>query len=105
MNTATGFTRANVRLLDVGHTAGTFLTEEFGYIPAQGTVTLFKVLVFVLGFIVPGLIVFGMTGGDATTAMAWVALISAFLGIGLERWLFFAEARHVVNLYHGAQNT
>jgi DMSO reductase anchor subunit len=105
MNTATGFTRANVRLLDVGHTAGTFLTEEFGYIPAQGTVTLFKVLVFVLGFIVPGVIVFGMTGGDATSAMAWVALISAFLGIGLERWLFFAEARHVVNLYHGAQNT
>jgi DMSO reductase anchor subunit len=105
MNTATGFTRANVRLLDVGHTAGTFLTEEFGYVPAQGTVTLFKVLVFVLGFIVPGVIVFGMTGGDASSGMAWVALISATLGIGLERWLFFAEARHVVNLYHGAQHT
>jgi DMSO reductase anchor subunit len=27
----------------------------------------------------------------------------ALLGLGLERWLFFAEARHVVNLYHGAQ--
>jgi len=105
MNTATGFTRANVRLLDVGHTAGTFLTEEFGYVPAQGTVTLFKALVFVLGFVVPGAIVFGMTGGDASSGMAWVALISAFLGIGLERWLFFAEARHVVNLYHGAQHT
>jgi sulfite dehydrogenase (quinone) subunit SoeC len=105
LNTATGFTRANVRLLDVGHTAGTFLTEEFGYIPAQGTVTLFKVLVFVLGFIIPGVLVFGMTGGDASSGMAWIALISAFLGIGFERWLFFAEARHVVNLYHGAQHT
>jgi DMSO reductase anchor subunit len=105
MNTATGFTRANVRLLDVGHTAGTFLTEEFGYVPEKGTVTLFKVLVFALGFIVPGLLVFGMVGGDASATGALVALISAFLGIGLERWLFFAEARHVVNLFHGAQHT
>jgi len=105
MKTATGFTRANVRLLDVGHTAGTFLTEEFGYQPDRTIVTLFKVLVFVLGFILPGMIVFGMTDGDASSSQVIGAVILAFIGIGLERWLFFAEARHVVNLYHGAQNT
>ena len=32
-----------------------------------------------------------------------MAAISAMLGLVVERWLFFAEARHVVNLYHGAQ--
>jgi DMSO reductase anchor subunit len=105
MKTATGFTRANVRLLDVGHTAGTFLTEEFGYMPERTIVALFKALVFVFGFVLPGLIIFGMTDGDATSAQAIGAVILAFLGIGLERWLFFAEARHVVNLYHGAQAT
>jgi DMSO reductase anchor subunit len=105
MKTATGFTRANVRLLDVGHTAGTFLTEEFGYVPERTIVALFKTLVFVLGFILPGLIIFGMTSGEASSTLAITALISAVIGIGLERWLFFAEARHVVNLYHGAPNT
>lgn len=32
-----------------------------------------------------------------------IALTSAFVGIFIERWLFFAETRHVVNLYHGTQ--
>ena len=27
----------------------------------------------------------------------------ALLGVGVERWLFFAQAQHVVNLYHGRQ--
>ncbi len=105
IRTATGFTRANVRLLDVGHTAGTFLTEEFGYQPEHTTVVLFKTLVFVLGFILPGVLVYGMIDGEGSTAAAITAAVCALIGTGLERWLFFAEARHVVNLYHGAQHT
>lgn len=98
INTATGFTRDKVRLLDVGHTAGTFLTDEFGYVTPEGKIKLFKTLVFALGFILPlVMVVFGSS--------LVIAVIFAFAGIGLERWLFFAEARHVVNLYHGAQHT
>jgi len=37
--------------------------------------------------------------------MTLLAALSAYLGVFVERWLFFAEARHVVNLYHGAQRT
>jgi DMSO reductase anchor subunit len=105
INTATGFTRATVRLLDVGHSAGTFLTDEFGYEVAPGRVRLLRGVVYGLGFILPAILL-AMSlegGGDAT--LAWAALVSAFLGIATERWLFFAEARHVVNLYHGAQRT
>lgn len=105
INTATGFTRATVRLLDVGHSAGTFLTDEFGYEVAPGRVRLLRGVVYGLGFILPAILL-GMglqAGGDAP--LAWAALVSAFLGIATERWLFFAEARHVVNLYHGAQRT
>ena len=29
--------------------------------------------------------------------------LGGLAGAAVERWLFFAEARHVVNLYHGAQ--
>ena len=105
INTATGFTRATVRLLDVGHGAGTFLTEEFGYRLAREKSALLRRLVFALGFALPALLVIiGLT--QATHwPVVFLALLSSVAGIFIERWLFFAEARHVVNLYHGAQRT
>jgi DMSO reductase anchor subunit len=33
---------------------------------------------------------------------AAVAVLSAALGLVVERWLFFAEAKHTVTLYYGA---
>ena len=103
INTATGLTRAKVKLLDTGHTHGTFLTQEFGFQLARQQAGLLKVVVFVLGFALPGLMlvwVFNQQGGQAATI---VAVIAGIVGAAVERWLFFAEARHVVNLYHGAQ--
>ncbi|MDP2030308.1 MAG: DmsC/YnfH family molybdoenzyme membrane anchor subunit, partial [Thiobacillus sp.] len=103
INTATGLTRAKVKLLDTGHTHGTFLTQEFGFQLARQKAGLLKVVVFVLGFALPGLMlvwVFNQQGGQGA---AIVAVIAGVAGAAVERWLFFAEARHVVNLYHGAQ--
>ncbi|MGV8990159.1 MAG: dimethyl sulfoxide reductase anchor subunit family protein [Thiobacillus sp.] len=103
INTATGLTRAKVKLLDTGHTHGTFLTEEFGFQIARQKAGLLKVVVFVLGFALPGLMlvwVFNQQGGEMA---AIVAVVAGLVGASVERWLFFAEARHVVNLYHGAQ--
>ena len=34
---------------------------------------------------------------------AAVAVVSAALGLVIERWLFFAEAKHTVMLYYGAE--
>ncbi len=106
INTATGFNRGTVRLLDVGHSAGTFLTQEFGYRTAADLVLRLKVLVFLLGFILPALSIGHalVIGAEGTTAAVF-SILSACIGIGFERWLFFAEARHAVNLYHGAQRT
>ena len=103
INTATGLTRAKVKLLDAGHTHGTFLTQEFGFQIARQRASLLKVVVFIIGFVVPGLMlvwVFNQQGGQTA---ALVAAVAGILGAAVERWLFFAEARHVVNLYHGAQ--
>ncbi|MGB9128510.1 MAG: DmsC/YnfH family molybdoenzyme membrane anchor subunit [Thiobacillus sp.] len=103
INTATGLTRAKVKLLDTGHTHGTFLTQEFGFQIARQKAGLLKVAVFVLGFVLPGLMlvwVFNQQGGQAA---AIIAAVAGLAGAAVERWLFFAEARHVVNLYHGAQ--
>jgi DMSO reductase anchor subunit len=35
--------------------------------------------------------------------LALMALAGAMAGALVERWLFFAEARHTVTLYYGAQ--
>ena len=34
-------------------------------------------------------------------AIAVLAVLSAAVGVGVERWLFFAEAEHVSMLYYG----
>lgn len=97
INTATGFTQARVRLLDVGHTADTFLTNEFGYEVAANKLLRLRGLMLLLTFVLPFALL--------TMAMALPAAMTALTGLLLERWLFFAEARHVVRLYHGAQCT
>lgn len=101
IQTATGFTRGNVRLLDTGHTHGTFLTQEFGFQIARKYALLLKSFVFLMGFLVPALI---LTLGKDINLAIYAAVVTALLGMVVERWLFFAEARHVVNLYHGAQH-
>jgi len=50
IQTATGFTRAQVKLLDAGHTHGTFLTQEFGSQLARRHALALKIFVFAAGF-------------------------------------------------------
>ena len=33
--------------------------------------------------------------------LAAIAVLSHLAGVGAQRWLFFAEAKHVVSLYYG----
>lgn len=104
INTALGFTRATVQLLDVGHSSDTFLTKEFGYEVARAKILWARVVAIVAGFVLPLLLLTGLLGtpGIAHAALASILVIA---GVFVERWLFFAEARHVVTLYHGQQRT
>ncbi|MFA9459869.1 dimethyl sulfoxide reductase anchor subunit family protein [Thiohalorhabdus methylotrophus] len=104
INTATGFTRAKVQILDPGHSYGTFLTHEFGYVPPANLVKGLKVGVYVFTYLLPLVLLWPAAEAPGSGVM-WVAAVSALAGAAMERWLFFAEARHVVNLYHGAQTT
>ena len=102
INTATGFTRASVKLLDVGHSAGTFHTREFGYDAPTVLVTRLRYGVYLLGFVLPISLIAWVLHVDAVVSVI-LATLSAFIGVTIERWLFFVEARHSVNLYHGRQ--
>jgi DMSO reductase anchor subunit len=103
IQTATGFTRAQVKLLDAGHTHGTFLTQEFGFLVPRMTRNSFRAFVFVFAFLLPLLLLAFALYSKATLVMSIMALGSVMIGLVFERWLFFAEARHVVNLFHVAQ--
>jgi len=56
------------------------------------------------GFVLPALLsLIALIGSGVTAAVAAaLAVLSAALGLVIERWLFFAEAKHTVMLYYGA---
>ena len=104
INTALGFTRATVRLLDVGHASDTFHTREFGFEVARTKLIWLRAISIGLAFALPLALVGGLFGSPGVIHLT-LAAVSGYAGVFVERWLFFAEARHVVNLYHGAQRT
>jgi len=63
-----------------------------------------RVISVTLAFVLPLLLLAGIFGAIGFGTLGLAAL-SAYAGVFVERWLFFAEARHVVNLYHGSQRT
>ena len=93
---ALGFQQGKVRLLDVGHSHGTFLTNEFGFSLAREKARVLRWVAIFCGVVLPMMLCY-------FTQWFWAASIICLLGLLVERWLFFAEAEHVVRLYHGQQ--
>lgn len=104
IQSATGMTRAQVRLLDSGHSHETFLTREFGHTLRALPPWILRGAVFLLAFALPALGVTWLLYG-ATPAYGALIVLALLAGLMIERWLFFVEARHTVNLYHGQQHT
>ena len=104
INTALGFTRATVRLLDVGQASDNYINKEFGFQVAKAKLIWLRGICVATAFVIPFLILSGLFGLPGVVSL-FVSLLSGYVGVFLERWLFFAEARHVVNLYQGAQRT
>ena len=85
-------------LLDVGHSKGTFLTREFLHTPGDSTRRWLRIIALVAGFAIPLL---WLVIGHADWRTGAAAFVICMIGLIAERWLFFAEARHTVRLYHG----
>ena len=98
---ATGFTQAKAKLLEAGHTGATFLTREFIFEASARFLSRMRAAAMLLCF-VPVFAAAGaqLVSGGASFALA-LALPLMFAGLLCERWLFFAEAKHVVRAYHG----
>jgi DMSO reductase anchor subunit len=92
----------SARLLDVGHSRGTFLTREFGYSLDAARRNALRAVFWMAGVAVPALwLAFGIRDWRGAAG----ACLLCLAGIAAERWLFFAEARHTVRLYHGDRTT
>ena len=89
------------RSFEQPHTEQNYLTHEMGFVLARAHARKLRTLAWVAGFLVPAVLA---TSGLALPALrggaAWLALISGMTGILVERWLFFAEARHTVIAYY-----
>lgn len=94
-----------VQLLEAPHTESNYLMQEMGYRIARKHAGRLRIIAFVALIAVPmlsmaAIVAITMTAPDAWLAVAAVAFAAA--GVLVERWLFFAEAKHVVTLYYGA---
>ena len=96
--------RGRVRLFEAPHTEENYLLKEMGFAIARKHSRRLRRLARLAGFALPALssLVALLLGGVAGTVASGVAVASAALGLVVERWLFFAEAKHTVTLYYGA---
>lgn len=102
INTAIGLTRARARLLDSAQSGENFTTREFDYRAPAKFLQRMRLVTYVVGFALPAVLL-GWMWQSNSGVIAALALITALAGHAVERWLFFAEARHTVNLFYGSQ--
>ncbi|MGZ3294943.1 MAG: dimethyl sulfoxide reductase anchor subunit family protein [Xanthobacteraceae bacterium] len=101
---ATGLGRfGTVRPLDPPHTQPNFVMREMGYQVARRHAERLRRLSTALLFLLPivaGLLSLLDLPNSIQIAIAALSALSAVAGVLTERWLFFAEAEHVVMVFY-----
>jgi DMSO reductase anchor subunit len=97
--TATGLGRFGApRLLEPPHTGGNYLLREMVHVVGRVHAAKLRVIGLGLATLVPvGLVTLLPVGH----AVGGVAVLAHVAGMMVLRWLFFAQAEHVVGLYYG----
>lgn len=92
-----------VRLLEAPHSEANYLMQEMGFRIARKHAAKLRRIALLAGFLAPFVLVaLGLAvPGAAGIWAALAAVVLAGVGLAVERWLFFAEAKHVVTLYYG----
>ena len=103
LGAASGLGRlGEVRLFEAPHTEANFVMREMGYVMARAHARKLRIVVHVALFLAPLVLLGVVAAGAPPLAMlaAGLAALSAAVGVAVERWLFFAEARHVSMLFY-----
>lgn len=99
--TATGLGRiGRVRAFEPPHTGTSYLLHEFAHVVGRRHSARLRVIAILLMGVVPLVLLF-LPFGHFPAALA---AASHLAGVATARWLFFAEAEHVVGLYYGVRS-
>lgn len=97
MKTATGLGQiGTVRAFEPPHTGTNYLMKEFIHEVGRKHAMQLRIVALVLGFVLPILLLL-----VHSHILAALAVLSHIAGVLALRWLFFAQAEHVVGLYYG----
>jgi DMSO reductase anchor subunit len=89
-----------VRMLMPPHSEENWLQHEMGFMVARKHAQTLQRISFILGVIIPALVLVASSSAAAVMAAAVIHLA----GVMTSRWLFFAEAKHTVMLYYGERH-
>ena len=99
IGSATGLDRLGVPwVFDPAHTAGNYLMREMIFVVGRKHAAKLRIIALVLASALPALVLLLPLGGAGIALAAILHLTGALAA----RWLFFAEAEHVVGLFYGA---
>ncbi len=102
MGTATGLGLiGKVRQLEAPHSSDNWVMREMGYVVARKHAEKLRKIAAGLTFVLPALALGVLAAGAQFAVLAVLAVISVSAGTIVERWLFFAEAKHVVGHFYG----
>ena len=99
LQSAIGFNNPAITQRSMGATGGTFNTREFFHGRTVAFLRSIKWLFVVMGFVLPVLLII-LALASGASGMIFLALPLQIVGLLLERWFFFAQARHAQNLYY-----
>ncbi len=97
METATGLNGGTVRSFEPPHTGKNYLLTEMVYVVGRKHAHKLRAIAIVLVSFLP--VIFLLL--PFSHVFAALAVLSHLAGALVARWLFFAEAEHVVGLYYG----
>ncbi len=98
MATATGLEGGAVRLFEPPHTGANYLLKEFVHVIGRRHARKLRIIAVLGMSVLPALLLLAAPPGPLVILVATVLHLG---GVAVSRWLFFAEAEHVVGLYYG----
>lgn len=99
--TATGLGRiGRVRAFEPPHTGTNYLLDQFVHVVGRRHSLQLRVISLILMVAIP----VALLMMPFNHFIAFLAVASHILGVLVARWLFFAEAEHVVGLYYGKRH-
>ncbi|MDG4892052.1 dimethyl sulfoxide reductase anchor subunit [Mesorhizobium sp. WSM4976] len=102
-NTATGLAGGTVRSIEWPHTEENYLLKEMGFRIARKHSARLRRIAQALAFAVPAtlLAIICFLPWPLGAIASLLAAAAQLTGMLVERWLFFADAKHTVTLYYG----